>query len=159
MGGQYCAINSPFGPRWGQKSLDLRSLDFCPHLGPRGELIAQYRPPMSFRYIICQHPIMLQLSWVQGWPASHGMQDRMAGGSWGGLDMVGHSLCGMLFFFFTWAVFLEITYVKGTLENIDTNITDIWGIIDCQWVSKTVRVKSGNFEEGLLYEPCAQLYP
>ena len=26
--------------------------DFCPHLEPRGELIAQYRPPMSFRFII-----------------------------------------------------------------------------------------------------------
>ena len=50
MGGRYCAINSPLGPRWGQKSLDLRSRDFCPHLEPRGELIAQYRPPMSFRY-------------------------------------------------------------------------------------------------------------
>ena len=30
MGGRYCAINSPLGPRWGQKSLDLRSRDFCP---------------------------------------------------------------------------------------------------------------------------------
>ena len=50
MGGRYCAINSPLGSRWGQKSLDLRSRDFCPHLEPRGELIAQYRPPMSFRY-------------------------------------------------------------------------------------------------------------
>ena len=28
---------------------------FAPHLEPRGELIAQYRPPMSFRYrITCQ---------------------------------------------------------------------------------------------------------
>ena len=36
MGGRYCAINSPLGPRWG-------------HLEPRGEVIAQYRPPM-FRY-------------------------------------------------------------------------------------------------------------
>ena len=52
MGGRYCAINSPLGPRWGQKSLDLRSRDFCPHLEPRGELIAQYRPPMSFHYNI-----------------------------------------------------------------------------------------------------------
>ena len=50
MGSRYCAINSPLGPRWGQKSLDLRSRDFCPHLEPRGELIAQYRPPMSLRY-------------------------------------------------------------------------------------------------------------
>ena len=50
MGGRYCAINAPLGPRWGQKSLDLRSRDFCPHLEPRGELIAQYRPPISFRY-------------------------------------------------------------------------------------------------------------
>ena len=50
MGSRYCAINSPLGSRWGQKSLDLRSRDFCPHLEPRGELIAQYRPPMSFRY-------------------------------------------------------------------------------------------------------------
>ena len=50
MVGRYCAINSPLGSRWGQKSLDLRSRDFCPHLEPRGELIAQYRPPMSFRY-------------------------------------------------------------------------------------------------------------
>ena len=56
MGGQYCAINSPLGPRWGQKSLDLRSRDFCPHLGPRGELIAQYRLPMSFRYITTRSP-------------------------------------------------------------------------------------------------------
>ena len=50
------------GPRWGQKSLDLLSLYFCPHLEPRGELIPQYRPPMSFRYIstcIC-------LSWRRG---------------------------------------------------------------------------------------------
>ena len=50
MGGRYCAINSPLGSRWGQKSLDLRSRDFCPHLEPCGELIVQYRPPMSFRY-------------------------------------------------------------------------------------------------------------
>ena len=55
MGGRYWAINSPLGPRWGQKSLDLRSRDFCPHLEPCGELIAQYRPPMSFRYNIT-HP-------------------------------------------------------------------------------------------------------
>ena len=41
---------SGWGPRWGQKSLDLRSRDFCPHLEPRGELIVHYRPPMSFRY-------------------------------------------------------------------------------------------------------------
>ena len=27
---------------------------FCPHLEPRGELIAQYRPPVSFRYIIIE---------------------------------------------------------------------------------------------------------
>ena len=48
-----CVWNKLFlGPRWGQKSLDLRSRDFCPHLEPRGELIAQYRPPMSFRYSI-----------------------------------------------------------------------------------------------------------
>ena len=51
MGGRYCAINSPRGPRWGQKSRDQRLRDFCPHLEPRGELIAQYRPPMSFCYI------------------------------------------------------------------------------------------------------------
>ena len=50
MGGRYCAINSPLSPRWGQKSLHLRSRDFCPHREPRGELIAQYLPPMSFRY-------------------------------------------------------------------------------------------------------------
>ena len=31
-----------------------RSLDFCPHLEPRGELIAQYRPPMSF----CFYPTL-----------------------------------------------------------------------------------------------------
>ena len=59
MGGRYCAINSPLGPRWGQKSLDLRSRDFWPHLEPRGELIAQYRPPMSFRYIISWTYMML----------------------------------------------------------------------------------------------------
>ena len=30
---------------------------FAPHLEPRGELIAQYRPPMSFRYKInCKWP-------------------------------------------------------------------------------------------------------
>ena len=50
MGGQYCAIDSPLGPRRGQKSLDFRFRDFCPHLEPRGELFAQYRPPMSFRF-------------------------------------------------------------------------------------------------------------
>ena len=50
MGGWYCAINSPLCPRWGQKSRDRRSRDFCPHLEPRGELIVQYWPPMSFRY-------------------------------------------------------------------------------------------------------------
>ena len=54
MGGRYCAINSPLSPRWGQKSLDLRSRDFCLHLEPLGEFIAQYGPPMSFRYIIPQ---------------------------------------------------------------------------------------------------------
>ena len=32
----------------GQKSRDRRSRDFCPYRGPSGELIAQYRPPMSF---------------------------------------------------------------------------------------------------------------
>ena len=36
----------------GQKSLDLRFRDFCPHLEPRGELISQYLPPLSFRYKI-----------------------------------------------------------------------------------------------------------
>ena len=61
MGDRYCAINSPLGPRWGQKSLDLRSRDFCPHLEPRGELIAQYRPPMSFRY--SPTALMKQLGW------------------------------------------------------------------------------------------------
>ena len=43
MGGRYCAINSPRGSRWGQKSRDR---------GPSGELIVQYWPPMSF----CLHP-------------------------------------------------------------------------------------------------------
>ena len=62
MGDRYCAINSPLGPRWGQKSLDLRSRDFCPHLEPRGELIAQYRPPMSFRYNITQACDMVKSS-------------------------------------------------------------------------------------------------
>ena len=61
MGGRYCAINSPLGPRWGQKSLDLRSRDFCPHLEPRGDLIAQYRPPMSFRYKNKENNQMLAL--------------------------------------------------------------------------------------------------
>ena len=32
MGGRYCEINSPFGPQWGQKSLDLWSQDFAPTL-------------------------------------------------------------------------------------------------------------------------------
>ena len=54
MGGRYCAINSPRGSRWGQKSRDRRSSDFCPHRGPSGELIAQYRPPMSF----CFYPTL-----------------------------------------------------------------------------------------------------
>ena len=54
MGGRYCAINSPRGSRWGQKSRDRRSRDFCPHRGPSGELIAQYRPPMSF----CFYPTL-----------------------------------------------------------------------------------------------------
>ena len=65
MGGRYCAINSPLGSRWGQKSLDLRSRDFCPHLEPRGELIAQYRPPMSFRYNIIYH---ITSRWVLAMP-------------------------------------------------------------------------------------------
>ena len=38
----------------GQKSRDRRSRDFCPHRGPSGELIAQYRPPMSF----CFYPTL-----------------------------------------------------------------------------------------------------
>ena len=49
---QNVRLKMRLGPRWGQKSLDLRSRDFCPHREPRGELIAQYLPPMSFRYII-----------------------------------------------------------------------------------------------------------
>ena len=40
------------GPRWMQKSVDLRSRYLYPHLEPRAEVIAQYRPPMSFCYII-----------------------------------------------------------------------------------------------------------
>ena len=54
MGGRYCAINSPRGSRWGQKSRDRRSRYFCPHRGPSSELIAQYRPPMSF----CFYPTL-----------------------------------------------------------------------------------------------------
>ena len=54
MGGRYCAINSPRGSRWGQISRDRGSRDFCPHRGPSGELIAQYRPPMSF----CFYPTL-----------------------------------------------------------------------------------------------------
>ena len=54
MGGRYCAINSPRGSRWGQKSRDRRSRDFCPHRGPSGELIAPNRPPMSF----CFYPTL-----------------------------------------------------------------------------------------------------
>ena len=42
------------GPPLGQKSLDPRSRDFCPHREPRGELIAQYRPPMPF----CFYPTL-----------------------------------------------------------------------------------------------------
>ena len=38
----------------GQKSRDRRSRDFCPHRGPSGELIAQYRPSMSF----CFYPTL-----------------------------------------------------------------------------------------------------
>ena len=59
MGGRYCAINSPRGSRWGQKSRDQRSRDFCPHRGPSGELIAQYRPPMSF----CCYPTSNFIQW------------------------------------------------------------------------------------------------
>ena len=47
MGGRYCVINSPRGSRWGQ-------IFFGPHRGPSGELIAQYRPPMSF----CFYPTL-----------------------------------------------------------------------------------------------------
>ena len=54
MGGRYCAINSTRGSRWGQKSRDRRSRNFCPHRGLSGELIAQYRPPMSF----CFYPTL-----------------------------------------------------------------------------------------------------
>ena len=61
MGGRYCAVNSALSPRWGQKSLNLRSRDFCPHLEPRGELIAQYQPPMSFRYKM--HVFRLKFLW------------------------------------------------------------------------------------------------
>ena len=39
MVGRYYAIDSPQGSRWGQKSRDRRSRDFCPHRGPSGELI------------------------------------------------------------------------------------------------------------------------
>ena len=38
----------------GQKSRDRSWRDFCPHREPSGELIAQYRPPMSF----CFYPIL-----------------------------------------------------------------------------------------------------
>ena len=34
MGGRHCAINSPRGSQWGQKSRDRRSRDFWPHRGP-----------------------------------------------------------------------------------------------------------------------------
>ena len=66
MGGRHCAINSPLGSRWGQKSLDIPSPDFCPHHEPRGELITQYRSSMSFRYKLqwCWHTLSIPLrSW------------------------------------------------------------------------------------------------
>ena len=62
MGSRYCAINSQLGPPWGQKFLDLRSRDFCPHLEPSGELIKQYRPPMSVRYITLWHGCLVTIS-------------------------------------------------------------------------------------------------
>ena len=46
--------NSQRGSRWGQKFRDRRSRDFCPHRRPSGELIAQYRPPVSF----CFYPTL-----------------------------------------------------------------------------------------------------
>ena len=52
MGGRYCAINSPFSPWWGQKSRGWGLKDFRSHCEPRGELIAQYQWPRSFRYRI-----------------------------------------------------------------------------------------------------------
>ena len=50
-----CAYNSPKGSRWGQKFQDQRSRDFCPHREPSGELVAQYRPPMSFCFYLTLH--------------------------------------------------------------------------------------------------------
>ena len=88
MGCRYCAINSPLGPRWGQKSLDLRSRDFCPHLEPRGELIAQYRPPMSFRYRIPRlvtggfidlwYRVFIKLAFELGYRARHLKENSFA---------------------------------------------------------------------------------
>ena len=61
-------LNSQLGPRSGAKILRLRSRDFCPHLEPRGELIAQYRPPMSFRYNpACVIHIQASLSCIVTW--------------------------------------------------------------------------------------------
>ena len=54
MGGQYCTINSPRGSRWGQKPETEGRGIFAPHRGLSGELIAQYRPPMSF----CFYPTL-----------------------------------------------------------------------------------------------------
>ena len=49
MGGRYYAIISPRGSRW-TSGLGI----FAPHREPSGELIAQYRPPMS----ICFYPTL-----------------------------------------------------------------------------------------------------
>ena len=54
MGGRFCTINSPRGSRWGQKSRDRRSSDFCRHCGPSGELTVQYQPLISF----CLYPTL-----------------------------------------------------------------------------------------------------
>ena len=48
------------------------------------------RPLLAKIELICQQPAMPQLRvGSKGYPDSPGVQDRMAGGSWGGLAMFG----------------------------------------------------------------------
>ena len=57
-----CNIKAKPGPWWEQKSLDLRSRDFCPHREPRGELT--HRGPVT-QYcggsILCRNPIFFTM--------------------------------------------------------------------------------------------------
>ena len=59
-----CAINSPLRTQWGQKSFDLRPRNFCLRREPRGELIAQYQLPMSFRYKLLWWEVELKMQYI-----------------------------------------------------------------------------------------------